>query len=139
MNTSQTFTFHRRVEFADTDLAGMVHFSNILRYMEETEYAFLRSQGLCVVMDDERGKFGFPRLSVHCDYLRPARFEDELTIHLKVKSNDGKKIGYLFEIVKHDFSLAKGEFSVACCRFPIDKDPYPILIPDKVLEKIPLS
>lgn len=136
---SITFRHQRRVEFADTDMAGLVHFSNMLRYMEETEYAFLRSRGLSVVLDDERGKLGFPRLSVTCNYLRPARFEDQLTIDMTLRGNDGKRLMYEFEVRRESIVIARGEFVVACCRFPAQGDPYAIPIPEFVLRKIPLT
>jgi len=134
-----TFRHQRRVEFAETDMAGLVHFSNMLRYMEEAEYAFLRSRGLSVVLDDARGKLGFPRLSVRCDYLRPSRFEDQLTIEMTVRSNDGKRLIYEFEVLRESTLIARGEFQVACCRFPADGDPYAIPMPEFVLQKIPLT
>ena len=37
--------YKRRVEFAETDMAGQVHFSNFFRYMEAAEHAFFRSLG----------------------------------------------------------------------------------------------
>ena len=40
------FTYFRRVEFSDTDTAGLIHFSAMLKYMEEAEHAFYRSLGL---------------------------------------------------------------------------------------------
>ena len=48
----------RRVEFAETDMAGIVHYSNFFRYMETAEHGFFRSLGLSVVMDqfDPRGR-----------------------------------------------------------------------------------
>src|SRR5213078_989612 len=42
------FRTTRRVEFADTDMAGIVHFANFFRYMESAEHEFLRSHGLSV-------------------------------------------------------------------------------------------
>ena len=50
MEIPTRFHFCHRVEvaFADTDLAGIVHFANFLRYAENTEHAFLRSIGLSV-------------------------------------------------------------------------------------------
>ena len=40
-----TFITHRRVEFSDTDMAGIVHFANFYRYMEQAEHDFFRSLG----------------------------------------------------------------------------------------------
>ena len=44
------FQLSRRVEFSDTDMAGIMHFSNFFRFMEAAETAFLRSLGLSVVL-----------------------------------------------------------------------------------------
>ena len=46
------FVYKRRVQFAETDLAGIVHFSTIFRYMEEAEHALWRAAGLTIA---ERG------------------------------------------------------------------------------------
>ncbi len=137
---TQTFEFPRRVEFAQTDMAGLVHFSNFFHFMEETEYAFLRSLGLGVVMQDDRGKYGFPRMEVNCEYLKPAIYDDQLVVHLSVIDNNGKSLSYAFEVKREDELLARGFFKVACCRFPADgKMPYAIPLPDKVLNQIPLT
>ena len=69
-------------------MAGIVHFSSYFRYMEETEYAFLRSVGLSNVMVDSKGTMGIPRREAKCTYHRPALFEDVLTIDLFVANND---------------------------------------------------
>ncbi|MEL7264077.1 MAG: hypothetical protein AAFP69_04590, partial [Planctomycetota bacterium] len=42
------FSIQRRVEFRDTDAAGIVHFSAFFPFMETAEHAFLRSLGLSV-------------------------------------------------------------------------------------------
>ena len=48
------FKTKRRVEFADTDLAGIVHFAMFFKYMEEAEHQFWRSVDLSVSMKDEK-------------------------------------------------------------------------------------
>ena len=45
------FRTTRRVEFADTDMAGIVHFANFFRYMEAAEVEFLRARGLSVKLE----------------------------------------------------------------------------------------
>ena len=135
----QSFVNSRRVEFADTDLAGFVHFSHYLRYMEETEYAFLRSLGLDVILDDERGKLGFPRYESLCRYKSPARYGQVVDVTLTVESNDGKRIAYAFDLKVGERLVAEGRLVVVCCRFPADREPFAIPIPDRVLERIPLS
>ncbi|HRF02228.1 MAG TPA: thioesterase family protein [Pirellulaceae bacterium] len=135
----QTFLNRRRVEFADTDLAGFVHFSHYLRYMEETEYAFLRSLGLDVILDDERGKLGFPRYESLCRYLSPARYGQTVDVTLTVEKNDGKLITYGFGLKVGERPVAEGRLVVVCCRFPADREPFAIPVPDRVLDAIPLT
>ena len=91
------FRTARIVEFGDTDMAGIVHFANFFRFMEAAEHAFLRSLGLSVVMDIDGGKYGLPRVSAACDYLRPARFGDELTIKVTVVKVGRSSVNYAFE------------------------------------------
>ncbi len=105
--------------------------------MEETEYAFLRSRGLSVVVSDERGIIGFPRVATEIEIESPACYDEELEIRLRVASNDGVKIEYQFEILRDSARITTGYFAVACCRFPPGKPPRAILIPDFILERLP--
>ena len=89
------FTTKRRVEFADTDMANIVHFSNFFRFMEAAEQEFLRSLGFRVVRLEER--LGFPRVSASCDYLRPARFEDVIDVTVAVQNIGRKSVTYRFD------------------------------------------
>jgi YbgC/YbaW family acyl-CoA thioester hydrolase len=98
------FTTTRRVEFGDTDLAGIMHFANFFRFMEVAETEFLRSRGLTVSWREGGGKLGFPRVSAACDFRSPARFEDILTITVTVEKIGTKSVSYRF-----DFSNQRGE------------------------------
>ena len=66
----------RLVEFADTDMAGILHFSNFFRYMEATEHEFFRSLGLSVHSNSPDGTWGAARVQAECDYSAPLRYED---------------------------------------------------------------
>ena len=72
------FRRQHRVRWRETDASGFVHFTNYIRMMEQTEYAFLRSLGLSIVMHDEKGVFGFPRRSTEIEVHQPAQLDDEL-------------------------------------------------------------
>ena len=98
--------------------------------MEETEYAFLRSRGLSVVLDDGRGVIGFPRVSARATIEIPLTFDDTVEIELDLVKLDGKQIVYNFRIINDGQIAATGTFKLACCRFPPDKFPYAILVPD---------
>jgi YbgC/YbaW family acyl-CoA thioester hydrolase len=84
------FRATRRVEFHETDLAGIVHFSNFFRYMETVEGAFYRSFGQSVLLRGFQAPMGLPRVHADCDYLRPLRFEDVVEMHLLVKEKREK-------------------------------------------------
>ena len=74
----------RRVEFSETDMAGIVHFSNFFRYMESAEHAFFRSFGHSVTLNEMDEMMGLPRVQASCDYRHPLRFEDEMEIQLSI-------------------------------------------------------
>ena len=99
-----SFTTTRRVDFGDTDMAGIMHFANFFRFMESAEIDFLHSIGLTVSWREGGVKWGFPRVSAACDFQRPARFEDVLTVAVTVEKLGAKSVSYRF-----DFSNQKGE------------------------------
>ena len=131
-----TFKTERRVEFADTDLAGIAHFTAFYRYMEEAEHAFLRDRGLSVILQDDRGKLGFPKLSATCNYQRPARYDDVLDVTLRAACLDGKSIIYECDFAHQATKVAEGKLQVAFCRFPAETSPYPVPIWDHVLHQL---
>lgn len=92
------FRHSRLVEFADTDLAGIVHFANFLRYVESAEHAFFRSLGFRVHTADGAEHQGWPRLEVSCKYLKPARFEETLEICLRIQDIRTSSLTYGFWI-----------------------------------------
>ena len=72
------FQTQRRVEFRDTDAAGIVHFSVFFAYMEEAEHEFLRSIGLGVMMEIDGARISWPRVKAECNYRNAVRFEEEI-------------------------------------------------------------
>jgi YbgC/YbaW family acyl-CoA thioester hydrolase len=110
------FKMTHRVEFAETDMAGIVHFSNFFRMMEAAEHAFFRSLGFSIHDHDETGTTGWPRVSASCDYQRPLRFEDEVEIHLLVAEVRSRSIRYvfIFRKVGEEVDAARGEITAVC-------------------------
>jgi YbgC/YbaW family acyl-CoA thioester hydrolase len=113
---SEPFQITRRVEFGDTDMAGIMHFSNFFRFMEVAETEFLRSRGLNVAWAEAAGKFGFPRVAASCDYQSPARFGDLLTITVSVEKVGRKSVSYRFEFSIAERSVAVGAITAVYCR-----------------------
>lgn len=104
------FRLTRTVAFSETDAAGIVHFSNFFRYMEDAEHAYLRSLGLSVHRDTGDDVAGFPRVSARCDYRRPLRFEDAFTITVRVEARTDKSVtyGFAFDKEGEDQPIATG-------------------------------
>jgi acyl-CoA thioester hydrolase len=130
---STLFRATRRVEFRDTDAAGIVHFSAFFNYMEEVEHAFLRSLGLRVIMRDASGTLGWPRVAATCQYQAPVRFEDVLDVELSIRRVGEKSVTYSFTFAHAGRSIAHGEITTVCCRVPSDGVPRSIAIPAEIL------
>jgi YbgC/YbaW family acyl-CoA thioester hydrolase len=111
------FTITRRVEFGDTDMAGIMHFANFFRFMEVAETDFLHSLGMSVSWRADGMKWGFPRVSAACDYLKPARFEDVLSIAVAVEKVGAKSVSYRFDFTnQHGEAVAAGRITTVFCR-----------------------
>jgi acyl-CoA thioester hydrolase len=141
------FKLTRRVEFAETDMAGIVHFSNFFRYMENTEHAFYRSLGASVIMNNLNPPLGFPRVHAECDFKRPIRFEENLEIHLLVREKRAKVLSYLFKFRKltdngPSDEIARGIITVVCVahhpHHP-DRPMTSVPIPDFLAQKIEVA
>jgi len=70
------------VAWADTDAAGIVHFSNYLRYFERIEEAMFRELGLTFPLIALRYGIFLPRVESRSKYLAPCRQGDELEIEI---------------------------------------------------------
>lgn len=105
----KTFTYTRKVQFADTDMAGVVHFSTILRYVEEAEHEALIQVGV----DPISKEGGFPKVRVECDYRRPLRFGDEASIEMNLLELGKSSLSWSFEITMNGAQAAEGKVVTA--------------------------
>ena len=110
-----SFTHSRTVQFFETDLAGIAHFANFFRWMEEAEHAYFRSVGLSVRTEYQDQHLGWPRVSTTCDFFAPARFEDQLQLKLQITKMGEKSISWEIEFLKDDTRLALGRVTTVCC------------------------
>ena len=132
----------RRVEFSETDMAGIVHYSNFFRYMEAAEHAFFRSLGFSIVTNSTTPEVGWPRVHAHCDYHAPLRFEDEFEVHALVTEIKSKALSYQFRFRKlgNDArEVARGKLTVVCVRHDADGTMSAAHIPQEILGKIEVA
>lgn len=94
-------TSTRRVEFSETDMAGLVHFSNFFKYMETAERDFFEAAGVDLIATKPRELVGWPRARAECKFSAPLRFGDTIKIHLAVKAVKDRAIDYQFRIFRH--------------------------------------
>ena len=106
------YRLRRRVQFYETDAAGIVHFSWFFRYMEEAEHALWRDAGMSIW--SPASGVGFPRVSVNCDYLAPLHFEDEFEVIVRIETIGRRSIRYACEIVRGDTRVATGSMTAVC-------------------------
>ena len=132
----------RRVEFAETDMAGIMHYSNYFRFMETAEHAFFRSLGLSIVTKVDP-PVGWPRVHAECDFRMPLFFEDEIEVHLLVTEKKSKSLSYLFKFRKLNASpaveVAHGKLTVVCVRHEKDGKMAACNIPDFIADKIEIA
>jgi len=132
------FRYKLRVQFAETDLAGIAHFSNFFRYMEETEHEFLRSLGLSVHAEIDGRLVSWPRVKAECSFSAPLRFEDEFEVHLAVAAKQRASVDYEFRFSKQDGpTIARGSVRVVCASLvsatgKISAIPIPNSIDEKI-------
>lgn len=112
------FRVRRRIEFADTDMGGIVHFARFYVFMEWAEHEFLRSLGASpgAFRDAEGHPVAWPRVAASCEFFAPARFGDELEIHLSVLRKGTKSLTYGFDIRRAEMAVARGEVTAVYCR-----------------------
>ncbi len=129
------FTLTRRVQFSETDLAGVMHFSNYLRWMEDVEHAFWRSLGLSVHQPNEDGAVSWPRVAVKCEYFSPLRFEQQAELRLRIDSIGGKSLTLSIEFCRDGQRVAAGVTTAVCCRISPGRFEA-IAIPAEIREKL---
>ncbi len=109
------FKLKRTVQFAETDMAGVMHFSNYFRIMEEAEHAFWRSMGQSVHAAHGDKTVSWPRVAVNCSYSAPVKFEEELTIKLSVAKIGRRSLTMEYDFACGDREVAHGEMKTVCC------------------------
>jgi YbgC/YbaW family acyl-CoA thioester hydrolase len=134
------FVHNRKVEFSDTDMAGIMHFSRFFIFMESAEHAFFRSLGFSIHTDINGKRYGWPRIHVACDFRRPLRFEDDVEIRLMIHEITDRTIFYRFTFIKlngdQPEEVATGEVKTICVTFNEETGMKSATIPPEITAKI---
>jgi len=132
---AREFVIKRRAQFADTDMAGVLHFAAYYRFMEEVEHAYWRSHGHSVMSEHEGREIGWPRVATSCEYFAPVQFEHVLELALSVIRVGNRSITYEIEFRHEGRRVALGRSTAVCCEVA-DRGFRPIAIPDPLRQAL---
>ena len=138
MSSSQggaTFTWPVRVYYEDTDAGGVVFYANYLKFMERARTEWLRSLGFEQDVLRERDGLLFAVRRAEVDYVRPARFNDALTVTLDVVHVGGASLDFAQEVLRDGDAAVccRGRVKVACIQ---ERTLRPSRIPENLLAEI---
>ncbi len=126
----------RRVEYAETDMAGIVHFSEFFRYLESAEHELFRRVGLSVVMQDGEQHLSWPRVACSFEFQGPLRFEDEFDVAIWIEKIGGKSVTFHGEITRGGTVLAAGQMTSVCCLIEEGGQVDSVPIPEDIRKKL---
>jgi acyl-CoA thioester hydrolase len=101
------FVYRRKVHFYETDLMGIVHHSNYLRFLEEARVAWAVHHGLIQFQNPETASH-FAVYETRVRHLRPTRFGDDLEIDVEAK-REGIRVVFQYRVRKKDEVLCLGQ------------------------------
>jgi 4-hydroxybenzoyl-CoA thioesterase/acyl-CoA thioester hydrolase len=131
------FMTRRRVEFRDTDAAGIAHFSAFFFWMESVEHELLRAAGIAVIDRDASGvEASWPRVSSTCDYTSSVRFGDELDVVAGVEAVGRSSVTYGFRFSHDGLPVAHGRIVAVRCLMHSGRKPEAVAIPADVLGRL---
>jgi acyl-CoA thioester hydrolase len=141
------FSWKRRIEFCETDAAGIAHFSTFLLLMEQSEHALFRSLGLTVFSSaalhagsgvqafvcDDLQAITWPRVHCEVDYHAPARFEEELVDEVSIERLGAKSVTFAHRLGRGSHLIATGKMvSVCSAKDPATGQLVSRIIPDPI-------
>jgi acyl-CoA thioester hydrolase len=97
--------FDLRVYYEDTDLAGIVYYANYLRYIERARTEYVRALGIDQTVLKATHGIVFAVRRVEADYLSPARFDDQLSVHTTPETLSGARIVLRQEVLRREDRL----------------------------------
>lgn len=118
-----SISYKHSVEFYETDMAGIVHFSNYFRWMESAETALFKALGLPIAKKDGAIITGWPKIHTSCTFTAPLRFQDEIEVELSVVKISNSALSYSFQFYKIEENkktkVANGEMTTVYAKFDI--------------------
>ena len=119
------------VRYAETDMMGIVYHANYLPWFEVARTALLREQGFPYRQLEADG-YRIPVLEVSAKFIRPAFYDDVLTIVATVREKPLLRIRLDYEVFRGDELLATGQTTHAF----IDREGRPVRPPPAFIRRM---
>ena len=128
-----THAFQCRVYYEDTDLAGIVYYANYLKFIERARSEFVRDQGIDQTRAKAEEGVVFAVRRIEADYLRPAKFDDLITILTTPLNATPAQITLSQDVMRGDEVLFKSKVVLVALK----ADGRPTRLPAKLRELAP--
>ena len=122
MLASATHVYRRSIRFADTDAAGVAHFSRLLVIVEEAVHDFFQSRSVPIL----DAATAWPFVSIHADYSAACRFQEEITVALSTTKIGTSSLAFSFTAMKPDGTPCFDGTATLCHIDPSHNAPAPI-------------
>lgn len=110
----ERFRYRVRVQYQDTDQAGVVHHAAYLRFMEQARVELLRERGVNYRRFEEEVGKGIPVVEVQVRYRQPARFDDALELETWVSICNRAKLVFEYRVWRDETLLTEASITCAC-------------------------
>ena len=106
--------FRTRVYYEDTDLAGIVYYANYLKFIERARTEWVASLGVDQMALKAAQGIVFAVRRVEADFLRPAKFGDDLVVETRLQMLGGARIGLEQIVLRGGERLFVAVVTLAC-------------------------
>ena len=93
------YEYRKKVKYYETDMMGVVHHSNYIRWFEEARVEFMRASDISYRAMEDEG-IQIPVVSVECRYKSPATFDDDVTVKAWIEKYNGIVVEIAYEVTK---------------------------------------
>ena len=97
-----------RVRYAETDKMGVVYYANFLVWFEVARADLMRSLGW-TYREMETAGVSLPVIEAHCEYQRPARYDDEIEVRTKGQMLSPVKMKFTYTVMRRGDAVVAAE------------------------------
>ena len=108
-----SYIYKRTSNYYETDMMGIVHHSNHIRYFEESRLAYMKSIG-CDVLDMEREGIIIPNVDAYARYFVPVHFGETVEVEVKLTTFTGTRMEFTYKMTKENGDLAAEGHTMHC-------------------------